>query len=462
MTQNATVQATKWCCPVKQSMGLSRISRRGIKLISCLLLCRQESFAFTSSSQIQTRLHLTSFPQSIAVPTRRRFPSPLLKATSVADRVGVFLTRDPKKRPRWAPDWMPTWLWNLRPPVQLAVLLLSYLLHITVLCQNSIPLPVQLVPNERGHFQTIGLDTLMGIASLGVYQYIRRLQAKTEENLDDTSDVKYSSAANESSTEPIPSLLSTPTLEESPWKNVYKSKFSRLSSFLAICALFQAYLWTGRFSVWWEDTFYYLANFYPMTVAAHRSLCVLFGHLSWIAIGFAILRSIPRPQSLFRSKWYSQKFNDSQWLWWTIGGYFISSWFFNMADFVNQWVLPLPILEQAQDSIVTQLISPEFNDWFASVVGYIAPCITAPWWEEVLCRGFLLPALTLQMKYKWAVFWNGVIFAAQHMSSAAFIPLAVFGWTWSVLYAKSGNLLTTILVHTLWNSRVFLGSWLGL
>jgi membrane protease YdiL (CAAX protease family) len=306
----------------------------------------------------------------------------------------------------------------------------------------------------------------MGMVSLGGYQYIRRLQTKFEESTDDTPnktrEMDHDNDKDGNPTKSIPSLLSTPSLKESPWKNVYKSKFSRLSSFLASCALFQAYFWTGRFSIWWEDTFYYLANFFPMTVAMHRSLCVLFGHLSWIAIGFVILRAIPRPQSLFRSQWYTQKFKDAQWLWWTIGGYFVSSWFFNIADFVNQWVLPLSILEQAQDSVVTQLINPEFNDWLASAVGYIAPCITAPWWEEVLYRGFLLPALTLQMKYKWAVFWNGAIFAIHHMSPTACIPLAVLGWTWSIIYAKSGNLLPTILIHAMWNSRIFLGSWLGL
>ena len=145
-----------------------------------------------------------------------------------------------------------------------------------------------------------------------------------------------------------------------------------------------------------------------------------------------------------------------------MGGYFVSSWFFNIADFINQWVLPLPILEQAQESVVSQLINPEFNDWLASAVGYIAPCITAPWWEEVLYRGFLLPAFTLNMSWKWSVFWNGIIFSIHHMSPTACIPLAVLGGTWSVLYSKSGNLLTTILVHAMWNSRIFLGSWFGL
>ena len=38
------------------------------------------------------------------------------------------------------------------------------------------------------------------------------------------------------------------------------------------------------------------------------------------------------------------------------------------------------------------------------------------------------------------------------------LPLFALGLTWSTLYVLSGNLFVTILVHTLWNARVFLGS----
>ena len=331
---------------------------------------------------------------------------------------------------------------------------------------------------------------------MAVYSLLQTATRTTGTTTRTTTSSNSSSDNNNVRSPTLPKLWSTPSLFETPWKNIYQSKYSRITSFLGLCALIQAYFWTGRFSLWWEDTFFYLANFYPITVAMHRSLCVLFGHLSWIVLGGSVLRLVPRPQSFFENTWYSLQFShrstttsrtssssdtdqDSsmssleeekshgnggapQWVWWTIGGYFVSSWLFNIADVVNQWVLPAAILEQAQDSVVSQLINPESNDWWASLVGYIAPCITAPWWEEVLYRGFLLPALVLQMKYKWAVLWSGIIFAVHHLSPTACIPLTVLGWTWSLLYVKSGNLLTTILIHAMWNSRIFLGSWLGL
>ena len=232
-----------------------------------------------------------------------------------------------------------------------------------------------------------------------------------------------------------------------------------------------------------------------------RSLVVLGGHLIWVAIGIIILRTILYPQPFFgggfqrplneydefydetdnndsddhttkttrsskkkikrKYKWYTNQWR-SNWLWWTTGGYFFSCWIFNISDVLNQLILPREIFEKAGEGVVSQLINPEYNDLAASMIGYIAPCISAPWWEEVLYRGFLLPALCLKMRFWLAVLMNGIVFSIHHVSATSALPLAFLGWTWSALYAKSGNLMVTILIHAMWNSKVFIGSWLGL
>ena len=298
----------------------------------------------------------------------------------------------------------------------------------------------------------------------------------------------------------LPDLISAPKPRHMPWKSVWKSRYSKISSLLAFGALCRAYFYTGRFSLFWEDRLYELARHVSwMTVPMHRSLTVLLGHLSWIAIGALILRTIPRPQPFFQepiSQWFQSNFRQKQpivdhpsetaedsittkqllehssepsryrqWIWWAIGGYFVSSWLFNITDFINSYVFPLSVLEQAEESsIVAKLVNPEGSDLLASIVGYIAPCITAPWWEEVLYRGFLLPCLLLQMgnNYSLANFLSGIIFSIHHQSELAFLPLCVLGWTWATVYTKSKNLWTTILIHCMWNSRIFLGSWFGL
>jgi hypothetical protein len=65
-------------------------------------------------------------------------------------------------RPAWAPDWAPEWTVNLSPPLQLAVVVGFYLVHMLFLSKNCIALPFQLFPNEYGFFQSIGLDSLAG------------------------------------------------------------------------------------------------------------------------------------------------------------------------------------------------------------------------------------------------------------------------------------------------------------
>ena len=361
-------------------------------------------------------------------------------------------------RPEWALKWMPTWLVTMQPRYQLVVVLAFYVFHIKVLCQKCIAFPFQLIPNNQGFFQSIGLDSVAGMLSLLAYYCFKKQSTATDASL--------------------PSLLKPPTPIEAPWR--FKDKAiatTKLSSVLAFFTLIQGYFVTGRFSLFWEDIFYAAAGVgFPLTIPMHRSLVVLMGHLTWVTMGGLILSLIARPQPFFgggykersngektflKFRWFTNTW-QTYWVWWVLGGYFVSSWFFNIADWVTQMVLPPELFDTVADSVVSQLTNPENNDFFASVIGAIAPCLSAPWWEEVLYRGYLLPALRCFMPFWPSVFLSGNIFSLTHMSTTGTIPLAVLGWTWAALYAKCGNLFVTILIHCLWNSRVFLASWFGL
>ena len=361
---------------------------------------------------------------------------------------------------------------------QYAVVLLFYFFHLTILTQREWVLPFQLLPSNKGHFTGIGWDSLAGVGTILLYRMLRRRK--------DLS--RFSN---------LPSLASKPSKDEAPWNLPRDNPRYRLTSVVTAFVLVNAYFATGRFSIFWEDTLYDLSGLgFPITAPMQRSLCVLLGHMSWLTLGALLLRWLPRPPKFFQSAnhvkvqshelpvapeteeeeeeeaqtvkkpdrpflWFRSS-RKSKWLWWVIGGYFVSAWLFNASDLINQYILPESVLEEAQESVVSQLVNPEHNDWLASLVGYVAPCITAPWWEEILYRGFALPGLTQLFGYRWAVFLQGVVFSAHHMSLAAALPLAVLGWTWAILYTKSRNLWVVIAVHALWNSRVFLGSWMGL
>ncbi|KAG7342441.1 CAAX protease self-immunity-domain containing protein [Nitzschia inconspicua] len=400
----------------------------------------------------------------------------------------------PENDRRRTTSWLSQTLWvltHLRPTVQLGMALVLYLFHTLVLTQHCIVFPFQLLPNNRGYFTSIGWDSIVGIVTLVAYQMYRRHQPQQEQQQDQeeqnainqtpessTSELQINDRlnakrmSNHFTAPTLPSLFSTPRADECPWKDVWQSYYAPFTSLLTFLSLIWAYKNTGIVSLWWEDRLYECARFFPITTAMHRSLSVLMGHVSWMAMGAFILRWVPRPQPFFpgqqqrgngTSKWFQSNFFSTQWLWWVMGGYFVSAWLVNVTDVINTYVLPLELLEAVENtSVVSRLVNPEGQDWLASIVGYVAPCVTAPWWEEILYRAFLLPTLVLQLGgYKRAIFISGILFSVHHASMPAFLPLCVLGWIWAILYTKSRNLWTTIVIHSMWNSRIFLGSWLG-
>lgn len=135
-----------------------------VYLLGCLLLCcHQETQAFNSrftSRHFSTSADGTLRPRKL-YPSPRKMRLPSLQRTALPTRSQVteLLTTGEQSRPEWLPAWIPTWLCNLRQSIQLGALLLGYLFHIVVICQHSIPFPIQLIPNDRGHFQSVGLDS---------------------------------------------------------------------------------------------------------------------------------------------------------------------------------------------------------------------------------------------------------------------------------------------------------------
>eukprot|EP01082_Thalassiosira_pseudonana_P001729 g910.t1 g910 contig10:987040-988629(+) len=403
------------------------------------------------------------------------------KQSTSSSSATITLQSTQSQRPDWALPWMPTSLVTLRPAYQFIIGLLLYIFHLRILTQHGITFPFQLIPNDEGWFQSIGLDSIAGMLAFAGLVWLRKASVAHA----DSSGAKVA----------IPPIWSDPTEKEAPWKLLPKKKKTgadattsqqphpRTTSVVAFMLLTVAYFSTGRFSLLFENGLYAAAGYgFPLTVAMHRSLVVLLGHLTWVLVGSGILAGVLSPKPFFGGGWATKKVNtsnskkektlrpyrwytnkwDTYWLWWTIGGYFVSAWLFNIADFMNQILLPPQLFAQQAEGVVSQLINPENLDFLASLVGYIAPCLSAPWWEEVLYRGYLLPALRLFMGFWPSVFVSGVLFSVHHLSVMGAIPLAVLGWTWAALYAKSGNILVTMLIHGMWNSRVFLGSWFGL
>ena len=150
------------------------------------------------------------------------------------------------------------------------------------------------------------------------------------------------------------------------------------------------------------------------------------------------------------------------------------------------------------------MINPEHNDLRALAMGAIAPCVSAPWWEEVrvllssprfaaqahrpstpgfVPRVHVARARTLYAAMARDAGLGRSVLGTPHATRlvcATRRPRLRLGGTsaralslhlrhlietcpgYQVIYMQSRNLVVTILIHAMWNSRVFLGSLLGL
>lgn len=97
----------------------------------------------------------------------------------------------------------------------------------------------------------------------------------------------------------------------------------------------------------------------------------------------------------------------------------------------------------AQDPIATLI--------YATTVAFCAPV-----WEEVVFRGFLLPSLTRYLPLWGSITASAAIFSLAHFSLQRLLPLFFLGIVLGVVFARSQNLLSSILLHSLWNCFVFL------
>lgn len=321
----------------------------------------------------------------------------------------------------------------------MGIMLPLYAVHLFFFSTKGWKFKKALIPNEKNLFQSIGYDSVVGALVATVFLLWRRFLVRRPDGK-----------------EAPPLLPKMLEVSHPPWKVPREAK-RRIGQTTLL--LLVAYLASGYGAVFSEQILYLLAGSgVPLTIATTRAWKVLLGHLMWVYMGIRILRRLnpffPKKGTWLRWKW------RSNWVWWAIGGYYVSALFFNMADVLNQLILPTSLFEE--ETVVSKLINPENKDLVAMGIGSVGPCMSAPIFEEVLYRGFLLPALTCFLPMWAAIPASSVLFAIHHLNPTMVLPLAMLGFIWAILYAKSRNLTVTILIHAMWNSRVFLGSLLGL
>ncbi|MFM7887280.1 MAG: lysostaphin resistance A-like protein, partial [Pseudanabaena sp.] len=146
-------------------------------------------------------------------------------------------------------------------------------------------------------------------------------------------------------------------------------------------------------------------------------------------LGFSLASYRPLPEG-----WFRLKLTPPQWLVWGVGGHFASVPLVLIASVISQKFLQgqgggnplLPILTESQN------ILPKFLLWSTLA-------IAAPFFEEYLFRGFLLPSLTKFLPVWGAIAVSSFLFALAHLNIADIAPLSILGIVMGFIYWRSKN-----------------------
>lgn len=126
----------------------------------------------------------------------------------------------------------------------------------------------------------------------------------------------------------------------------------------------------------------------------------------------------------------------------------------NRLSQVNLNLLPiLPSTPVTVSSVEQSIVA---RDPVAMALYAVVVSVCAPIWEEIVFRGFLLPSLTKYMPVWCSILVSSVVFALAHFNMQRMLPLVFLGVVMGAVFARSRNLLPSMLLHSLWNAFVFL------
>lgn len=118
----------------------------------------------------------------------------------------------------------------------------------------------------------------------------------------------------------------------------------------------------------------------------------------------------------------------------------------------SQWFHFL-VIQAVNNPILKEILLSSDLSRVACILVY---CIVAPLLEETIYRGFLLTSISSTMNWQNANLLSSLIFSAAHLSGENFIQLFIIGWVLGCTYCWTGNLKSSILLHSLYNAMTIL------
>ncbi|MDJ0579466.1 CPBP family intramembrane glutamic endopeptidase [Crocosphaera sp.] len=152
--------------------------------------------------------------------------------------------------------------------------------------------------------------------------------------------------------------------------------------------------------------------------------------------------------------WFNFNFFNN-WIIWGTGGYLVALPLVIIISLINQ-----NIWDGQGGSNPLLSLALEGQDIVVLAIFYFTAAIAAPFYEEIMFRGFLLPSLTRYFPLWGAIGISSLIFAVAHLNLSEVLPLTVLGIVLGIVYTRSRNLLSSMLLHSLWNSGTLISLFL--
>jgi hypothetical protein len=189
-----------------------------------------------------------------------------------------------------------------------------------------------------------------------------------------------------------------------------------------------------------------VANFnYQMQAVFNLVAYLLVAGLSLGVLYLAIKPFLPLSKD-----WFRWQVSFSGFLW-GAGGYFVALPLVIIVALINQKLWQgyggsnplLPVALEGQNGVTIALL-------------FLTASVAAPIFEELIFRGFMLPSLTRYLPVWGAIATSSLIFAIAHLSLSEVLPLTTLGIILGIVYTRSRNLFSSIVLHSLWNSGTLL------
>jgi uncharacterized protein len=177
-----------------------------------------------------------------------------------------------------------------------------------------------------------------------------------------------------------------------------------------------------------------------------RAFYILCNYLGLAGGGLGVLYFSIRNYFPLSEEWFNVS-AKGKWFLWSFGGFLVAFPIVILVTLANQQIWQgnggsnpiLPFILQSKDPA-------------ALVLFFLTAAIAAPFFEETLFRGFILPSLTRYMPTWGAVLASSLLFAVVHLSLSEVAPLTALGIVLGFSYVKTRNLLVPMVLHGLWNA----------